>query len=276
MGLELDLSSEQRQNLPSGGEAFLDELSEALDSTAIKSVLLFGSVVSGEATEVSDIDLLVVFKDSTEDSHIRSVQERCLHLAETHLEAERTKGNQIDNRIDGMTGMFRSGFVVRGNAINSGAFHSIFHTSRLAYLLAPWRTVLAAVFDSSTALYGPLITPNWEKVEHPLTRPRRELLRSLVMTLMLSISQIFYSMVSTRSILYAMEAHKWTLYNCAFHLGDERTESLHRASNIVPGCRKFDRQLFDLREDPHLEIGYMRILPIYILLVHIRTVIALR
>lgn len=275
MAIELQVPPEYRQNLPSGGAEFLDELGESLDGDAVRSVFLFGSVVSGEATEVSDIDLLIVLEDATEDAYEESVRERCLQLAETHLAAEQSRGSRIDRYIDKLTGMFRSGFVTRANDIEAGQFHSIFNTSRLAYPVAPWRTVLAAVFDTTTPVYGPSIVPDWHEVEPPTNRPLGELSRSLLLSLVLSSSQLLYGFVSPRAILYAMEAHKWTLYNCAFHLVGGPTQSLPRASGIVPGSDRFDQRLRNLRRDHRYDVSYLIVVPFYVVLVHVRTMIAI-
>lgn len=275
MPIEFVVSPELRRNFPSGGELFLEQLGESLNEDAVRSVLLFGSVVSGETTAVSDIDLLVVLEDDTDQGYRGSVRARCLQLAEQYLAVEDARENPIERGVDRATGMFRSGFVVTASEVERGTFHAIFNTSRLAYVLAPWRTVLAAVFDRTVTLYGPSLAPDWNQLVHPSNRAIRELLRSWLISTLLAAAQLVYGFVSTRSIRYSMEAHKWTLYNCAFHLTDGRVESLHSAADIVPVGNTFNQRLLTLRDEPGYDPWYMLLAPAYVTLIHFQTIAVL-
>ncbi|RLM68349.1 nucleotidyltransferase domain-containing protein [Halorubrum sp. Atlit-26R] len=274
MTIKFDLDSDYRQALPPNGAAFLQEVAALLDDESVVSVLLFGSVVTGEATAISDIDLLVVLGDGVSETDREAVRSEIVRLAEKHLDIEQERGNQVEHVVDRATGMFRSGFVVTESDIECGRFHDIFNTSRLAYALAPWRTVLRAVFTQTEAIYGPRVAPDWSGVTPPEARRGRELARSAGMSTLLAAAQLVYAFVSPRAVRYAMEAHKWTLYNCAFHLTGSRAPTLAAASDTVPGIARLDKWLLDLRETPRVDRLYLLFVAPYVALVHVRTLLA--
>lgn len=269
MPLAFDLDPELRESLPPGGERFLDGLAAALDPDRVRAVLLFGSVVSAEATDVSDVDLLVVLEDDATRSEAETVRTRCRELSREHLPAS-SERNTLESTVDRETGMFQSGFVAFAGDVRDGAFHAVFDTSRAAYLLAPWRTVLASVFDSAVPVYGRPISPEWDRIGRPDDRRFRELCRSFATALLLSVAQLPYALASPRSMRYAMEAHKWTLYNCAFHLAGGPT-TLAGAIEAAPDVASLDDRLVSLREEPRFEVSYLLSVPAYVTVVHVLT-----
>jgi predicted nucleotidyltransferase len=276
MTIEFDLDSDHRRALPPNGAAFLEEVAALLDGESVVSVLLFGSVVTGEATAASDIDLLVVLDDGVGETDREAVRSEIVRLAEKHLDVKQGRSNPVEHVVDRATGMFRSGFVVTESDIECGRFHDVFNTSRLAYALAPWRTVLRAVFTQAEAIYGPRVTPDWSRITPPETRRGRELTRSAAMSTLLAAAQLGYAFVSPRAVRYAMEAHKWTLYNCAFHIAGRRAPTLAAASGTVPGIARLDKRLLNLREAPRVDRLYILFVAPYVALVHVRTLLAAR
>jgi predicted nucleotidyltransferase len=274
VSLSFDLDSELRDALPQGGEAFLQGLEETLHPDFVVSVLLFGSIVSNEATEVSDVDIIVILDDNTAGSTVNTIRRQCHELATHHLEAT-TDRNIVEQAVERETGMFQSGFVAFKSDIEAGSFHAIFNTSRAAYVIAPWRTVLASVFESTVSIYGPTVTPKWGRIGSPHNRRVRELARSAVMAFFLAVAQIPYTIISSRSLHYTMEAHKWTLYNCSFHLTGS-SNTLQQAITEVPDVASLSKHLLSLRRNPQFDIQYLLLVPLYVVAVHIWTAVTLQ
>lgn len=268
VAFELPASVDDALSAPS--ERFLDGLADALDPDTTESVLLFGSVRSGEATEKSDVDLVIVLDDASSDGEARRVREVCEDLAAEHLDPGGSPGHLLERAIDRATGMFRSGFVLRADDVRSGRFHTIFETSRIAYLVAPWRTVLASAFEEAEPIYGTTVEPRWNRIGRPETRRVRELFRSWLTTALLGTAQPAYALVSDRSQQYAMEAHKWALYNCAYLLLGEPT-TLEAAIRTAPGTPRFDEWLLTLRRRPEKRYAYLLAVPVYVTYLHVAT-----
>ena len=273
MGVTLDLDPEHRAALPPGGDRFSRELAASLDPDLVRSVLLFGSVVTAETSEISDVDLLVVLEDAATPADARAVRRCCLTLSEQYLESASDR-NALEGTVDRATGMFQSGFVAFESDVRDGAFHAVFDTNRVAYVLAPWRTVLASVFESTVAVYGESLSPDWDQVGHPLDRRLRELFRSFLLSVLLAVAQVPYALVSRRALQYAMEAHKWTFYNCGYHLAGGPV-TLREAIEAVPDIAASADHLVSLRDRPRFAVGYLLLVPAYVAVIHARTALKL-
>lgn len=267
MGIELELGG-LRAGLPPGGPAFLAALAAELDEDSVRSVFLFGSAVRGEATEVSDLDLVLVLEEQVSDGEVAAVGRRCRRLAREHLDGAARAHSLLERILERQTGMFRTGFVTRIGAVENGEFHAIFDTSRLVYVVAPWRTVLASAFRSGVTVYGPDVAPDWRRIDDPRQRTGRELLRSLVTTLPLALFQLPYVLVSRRATSYSMEAAKWALYNCSFHAVPDGDVGLQTALRLVPDPLRFADRFLARRDDPRFDAALVLLAPIYVLFVH--------
>lgn len=245
---------------------FLDRVASALDQTCVRSLLLFGTAVTGERATVSDIDLLVVLTDDAPPGYGREARRVCSGIAR-RVGVDGADG-WIDRFLSDRTGMFRAGFVTREHALRDGRFHAAFQTSRLAYYVAPWRTVIANVLESAVPVYGPSIEPDWETIGHPRDRPFREILASGFLAVVLAIAQLPYQLIVPGSIRYALEAYKWTLYDCAYHVCDARPGGLASALECLPDPLRlhgrFQRRRDAPRFDPVLLLGT----PVAVGLVH--------
>lgn len=272
MPVELELDPSLRRNLPDGGAAFLDELSNELDEEHVRSVLLFGSVVAGEATNHSDIDLLIVLEDAAPDAYAETLRAACSELAAQYLGISNYANDPLGRVIDRQTGMFRSGFVTRECDVRAGDFPAIFNTSRVAHLLAPWRSVLAGVFETAVSIYGPAVRPSWDRVAHPLSRSVRELARDWLMTFLLALPQLGYALVSPRAIHYSLEAYKWTVYTCAYHVSGSPASGLADALDAVPSLSPYDRWFRSLRDEPRTALSFLLLTPLAVSLVHLAAI----
>lgn len=272
MGLELDINDRVWNNLPEGGQNYLNSLSSKLNKENVVSIFLFGSVVSGETTSISDIDLIIVLDSGVSKQEIKNVKQLCSHLAKTHIEAGTDTPLLFEYYLERSTGMFRSGFVSTEDAVKSGNFPEIFGTSPFASIIAPWRTVLFTTFAESVCIYGSQIEIPWERVGLPMQYPYRELARSFFITFLLALAQVWYQFVSRRAIGYSLEATKWTAYNCAFHIDKSPAGSLESAVSVAPLPSWYLDWFLRLRDDPISDSRFILITPFILIFTHLQTV----
>jgi len=259
----LDLTA--LEDLPPGGEQFFTDLEEELDLGEVRSIMVFGSTVTGDVAAVSDIDLLIILEDGSEQA--KEVRRRLDEIAPDLGDATQPD-NVLEAHIQRLTGMFRSGFIAEEGDVLEGCFEAIFETSRLARL-TPWRIVLARVFEQAEPVYGDGIEPDWDRIGDPRDRPARELVQDAVMTGLLALAQIPYQLVSDRATEYSLEAYKWTLYNCAYLLEDKAT-TLEGSMDALPGTR-IDGRFLQLREDPDEAPWFILQAPLSIARTHLAT-----
>lgn len=264
----IELDTTEVAELPPGGNEFLDALQSHLDSRYVQSILFFGSTVTGDISESSDIDLIIVLSDQVPNSYRDSIEWILSELANEHLETETIPSNRFEWLIQQATGMFQSGFVSTAEDIKRGRFHAIFNTSVFVYYLAPWRTVMAGVFEGVISVYQDPVSPNWEDIEHPLDHSLDEMCKSLLMTFTLSCFQIVYSVITSRGSIYAQESYKWAVYTIAYHV-QKSTHSLDEALYVVPNLFGFHDQFQKFRSEPQSALKYQLMVPPIIILLHL-------
>lgn len=245
---------------------YLQRVAADLDAAYVRSLLLFGSAVTGERTAVSDIDLMVVLSDEAPRDYAHEARRICWDAAARQLEDPEPDG-VIDRVLWTRTGMFRSGFVTSERAIRAGRFHEVFGTSRLAYVVTPWRTVMAGALDDAVAVYGPVVEPEWEAIGHPSGRRYREVLLSALLALVLATAQLPYQVVAPGEIRYSLEAYKWSLYNCAYHACPGRSGGLAAAIDCLPAFGLHQRFL-TRRADPQADVRLLLGTPVLVVLLH--------
>ncbi|MDY6788997.1 MAG: nucleotidyltransferase domain-containing protein, partial [Candidatus Nanohaloarchaea archaeon] len=256
------------EDLPEGGKQLLKELEEQLDLEKVRCIQVFGSAVTGEVSDVSDLDLRIVLKN--EHSGYRERASRTvLSLAEKNLDTESESRNSLEKAVDSSTGMFQSGMVTTETAVREGRYYDIGNVSR-ASAFGPWRIIMAKIFDGSVTIYGDPIEPEWSKIGRPEDMKYRELFKSLLITFALSSSQWLYSFFSSRATLYSMEAYKWTVFNCSFLLSEE-IHGLERSIKICPGLLDIKERFKDLRESYETDLSFVFKAPIEITAAHIKT-----
>lgn len=262
MGDAGELDTEVLAGLPPGGEGFLDELRSSLEFRYVRSIIFFGSTVNGQVSASSDIDFIIVLTDDAPDGYESELKALLRGFADRHLETDTRPANLVERAIQRLTGAFRSGFVTTTDDVREGKFHRIFDTSRLAYLLAPWRTVMAGAFDDAVSIYQDPVTPDWSRVDDPLDHSIEELFRSMIMTVSMAAFQVLYSLVSDRGAIYSQEAYKWAVYNITYHVTGRSHRSLDEALDTVPDFLGFHGRFERLREDTSAGLGYQVGLPL--------------
>ena len=271
MSVELSLEAID-SSLSEQSRAYLEALAATLEADEVASILLFGSVVSGETTTISDVDLVVVLESDASAAALDRVAADCDRLAAAYLDVGTDDRSTLERVLERATGMFRSGFVTTEAAVRAGEFPAVFNTSSIAPFVAPWRTVLFGVFETGITIYGSPVRPQWEAVGTPTEYRYRELCRSLLITVALAAAQSGYCLVSSRAIDYSLEAAKWTAYNCAFHLEEEPPGSLDRALDRLPVPDWYRRRFTTLRSEPGLDLGFVLVTPLVLVYAHLMTI----
>jgi hypothetical protein len=130
-----------------------------------------------------------------------------------------------------------------------------------------------SVFSSGETVVGSAVEPDWNEVGHPLDHRVGELVRSWAMTTVLATTQIPYRLVSPRTSIYALEALKWTIYTCAFHIHGGPLGTLEESLAVVPIGPWATRQFVESRRSNRVSIGFLLLMPTIVWLAHFRTLI---
>ncbi len=247
----------------------------------IASIILFGSQTSKkhENTVVSDCDLLIIFDNSVSNRNIRNVEKYFMSLEIKHKfrEYNNTFAKKVLGVVQQTTGMFISHFMTQKKYWQKAEFHKIFRVNKVfTYLFAPSKIVLSSVIDNSIILYG---EDSREEVKNKIKIPFRDMLKSIIMNLMISIFSIVISPFSSlNSIKYELEAVKWAL-RASDYYSYENSESL---KVIINRFKALERSLFkkraerfytkflELRKTPKRDLSFILRVPFRILKIHVK------
>lgn len=202
------LSDSKKKKLPTN---YLNSVSEKLEEVEdrIASVILFGSYARGDSTNVSDVDILVVFKDNAPDSVVSEVDKILTELENRYDYTERPEGF-LENLIYSLkrkTGMFVSHFICKESDLKNRDFPEIFSTEKFfSKLIAPADLVLNNLSQDGIALYGKPISQN-------LNRPisTGSMIKSLFMNLLTALGSAIIAPFYKKTMEISTEAVKWSL-----------------------------------------------------------------
>ena len=249
----------------------------------IVSLLLFGSQqVEKEKTELSDCDLLFIFKNRVSTRHIKEMERYFIALEIKHKFKEPTSklSSDILGVIQRSTGMFVSHFLTKQKFWEQAIFYKIFRVNRFfSALFAPRNIVLGNVLQNSTILYGEDLR---NLIRHKIKISVREIFRSTVMNLFIS---FFALLIGPRkelnSIKYQLEAIKWSLKASNYYCYED-SASLDKIikrfiSFETPKQRvkaeRFYSKFLELRENPINDLKFMIFSPLRILRIHVNAII---
>lgn len=252
------MSYETREEVVSTVVKFL---SKTLGADKVSSIILFGSFLDGDASPVSDIDVLVVLRDSSKDAVKKAAAAlRC-------LEKPNPPSSFIEVVLEGVrakTGMFKSFFVCSEENLRSGDFPSIFSLSRgMSLLLAPSKLVLGSVTDGAKVVYGDAQLPPPQKPDPA------QLLKSLAMNLLLSTAAIMIAPLTGEATKYSMEAAKWSAM-ASYYYAFRRRLPVNRIPQALKGwTRRHAARLLSLRRSYRSDPLMLILTPFFTLAVHI-------
>ncbi|MEM2900801.1 MAG: nucleotidyltransferase domain-containing protein, partial [Thermoplasmata archaeon] len=199
--------------LPDRARKFLDELSNALENyeDKIVSIILFGSLVKGGHSALSDVDMIIVVKDEISDSQISEIEEKVRVIEEKN--EYRTKPiekrsiserfvSRLGSFVELRTGMFVSHFICRRKDFLDANFAKIFNTTPVVTeLLAPSSLVLSGVLSHAKTIYGEELLNKVKRPEFGLV----DILKSLIMNFLLSLGSLFLYIFHSSAGKFAFE-----------------------------------------------------------------------
>ena len=184
------------------------------------SIILFGSYAKGKPTKVSDVDVIIVVSDSTQEYEISKLRRVLESVAIRHeyWYNPRSLLKRILRVVKLKTGMFVPFFVCRESDLINGRFERIFGVSKLlSLLLAPRNSVLNSIKVKSKVIYGKNLISKM-KIKRP---SYVEIIKSYVMNLLQSLGALIISPFDNEATKYSMEAFKWSIYTIREVLKDD-------------------------------------------------------
>lgn len=250
----------------------------------ILSIILFGSqrAEKGEATVLSDCDLLLIFKDRVSNHHIKEIEKYFIALEIKHNFREYSPklSKKILGVISQTTGIFVSHFLTKKKYWEHANFHKIFRVNKVfSTVFAPRNIVLGNVLTNSTTLYGEDLR---EKLRSKVQISFIEMVKSTVMNLMISFFSIGISLFRKLDpIKYQLEAIKWALKASNFYCFRD-SETLEKITGRFVSferpksqtrARNFFNDFLNLRKRPNNDTNFMIRSPIRIIKIHIRAIL---
>ncbi len=190
---------------------YLSSVDEKLEEVEEKivSVILFGSYARGDNTEMSDVDLLIVFKDNVPDRLLSEMDEILTEMEKRYNYAEKPNGflEKLIYSLKRKTGMFVSHFICKEEDLRRKDFSKIFSTEKfLSSVIAPSDLVLNNMEQDGIALYGKPMTRN---LKQPIEVG--SMIKSLFMNSLTAIGSAIIAPFYKKTTELSTEAVKWSL-----------------------------------------------------------------
>ncbi len=205
-------------SLPQKAHNYLHDVIHLLENLLherLLSIIIFGSLVKGYFTEVSDADILIIVSDDCSNKEIKHLHQIIMSYEVKYKYLIPPKGfiSQILYCIDKSTGMFISHFVTRKKDFLQGDFAKTFQVNKLlAKVLAPNEIVYGSVLCRARVLYGQDLIKEAKAPNVTIT----QLLKSILMNMVTSLFTLFIYPLTRRATLYEMESAKWS-YLAAYY-----------------------------------------------------------
>ncbi|QEE16510.1 nucleotidyltransferase domain-containing protein [Promethearchaeum syntrophicum] len=246
-----------------------------LGKNSIYAVMLFGSAANSHNTKISDVDLMVIVKDTINKRRIKEMDPILTGIVIKHR--YRNYSNvwhaKMLHTIEKSTGMFCSYFITRISSWNKNDFAEIFSTNPLlTRLLAPNKIVLDSMRRGTIVLYQEI---NEEINLKPIKEsyPKTQLIKSLILNLMTSLGTLFILFLNKKNIKYMLEAVKWSIRSCDFY----STKVINPLSEISETYQKlglemeFLQKFLELRNNPRHNLIFCLKVPFNIIKIHLLT-----
>lgn len=236
------------------------------------SVILFGSHAIKQNTKISDIDLLIVMKDTVDSKTMRKIARNLNWLKFTVGITKPAKGPmRILRAIEAKTGISVCYFLCYRQDLIEWRFSQVFSVNQLlSRLLAPGELVRLGIQTHGITLVG----------EDLLTKiaPREigasQLAKSCLMNIIQAIGALLIAPVSSRATFYSIEAMKWSLFSGYAYMtgkGAAITEIVQYFKNklqIGPFLSSQLDSLMQLRESLHHSSEFSMKTPLSVFLIH--------
>ena len=198
------------------------DITEYAYKDIVLAIGVFGSISRGTADEFSDVDLLIIYKDNISSKTRNLVYQNLLYLENVYgfRRPRTTFQNAFFYALMQTTGTFKSIFFTSRQAWREQNFIKIFQVNFIARLFVHQTSILNAILPdlkwvwiNKTLNYDPTFII---KKEVTFISFNREMVRSFIVTLFLSLGALFITPVSRESTKFSVEAIKWCLLSL-FH-----------------------------------------------------------
>jgi len=259
--------------IPERANAYLHSITRLLKKrleSRLLSIIMFGSLVKGYSTKVSDADILIIVSDDCTKKEITHLNRLIMAYEVKYKYLIPPKGiiSRILYCVDKSTGMFISHFISKKSDFLQGNFARTFQVNKLmARFLAPNQIVFGSVLCRAKVLYG-------EDLKKQAQFPKIsmiQLLKSILMNLVTSCLTLLIYPLTKRATLYEMETAKWSLLAAYYYVKHD--------SPALPLLLKFFlkrkisvnyvKKWIALRKNYHPDYKFGLLTPLHILKIHI-------
>ncbi|MFX1514505.1 MAG: nucleotidyltransferase domain-containing protein [Promethearchaeota archaeon] len=176
----------------------------------LRSLVLFGSQTRSSASNISDVDIIIIVSDSVSKRRICKSRGKIEWLEIKYSYSLEVKGIlRFFRALDRATGMFVSHFICHETEFISGNFARIFGVNRLlAFLTAPGESVLFNMQHHAITLWGDNLLV---KMRTPKLTTA-QLMKSLIMNLLLTTGTLLLAPLTNESTRRSLESQKWSVH----------------------------------------------------------------
>ncbi|HUX98454.1 MAG TPA: nucleotidyltransferase domain-containing protein [Candidatus Deferrimicrobium sp.] len=210
-------------NIPERANNYLRGVIKVLEKflgDRLLSIIMFGSLVKGYVSEVSDADILVIVSDDCTNKELKYLHRSIMayEIKFHYLIPPKGLVSRILSSIDKSTGMFISHFIGRKKDFLKGNFAKTFQVNKLmAMFLAPNDIVYGSVLCRAKVLYGQDLIQEAKIPNVPMT----QLLKSILMNMVTSLLTLFIYPLTNRATLYEMESAKWSFLAAYYYVNHD-------------------------------------------------------
>jgi len=207
-------------SLPKKANNYLHDIIQLLENhlhERLISIIIFGSLVKGYTTKVSDADILIIVSDDCTNKELKYLHQLIVSYEIKYGYLVPPKGliSRILYSVDKSTGMFISHFMTRKKDFLEGNFAKTFQVNKvMAKVLAPNEIVYGSVLCRAKVLYGRDLTKDVKVPNVPIT----QLLKSILMNIVTSVFALFIYPLTKRATLYEMEMAKWSFLASYYYI----------------------------------------------------------
>ncbi len=212
-------------------------------SSEVISIVLFGSMVENEntSTNSTDVDLLVVIKDSCSVSLFHKIYRELITIEALYLPKKDSFVDLFRKGLQRATGMFINLFFCRYSDLTSENFTNVFGVNPvMAYLFAPKTSVWISLKQRYSIIWGEDV---FDKSMINYRIQFSDILRSFVMNFLLSLGAISFSLITRSMSQYAMEAVKWSLFTWKNVLNYPNTSLITLCNRYARNASPYEKRL---------------------------------
>ncbi len=264
------------QSLPKAPKNYIKEIVGTIEAIlgkgSIEDVVLFGSLSYDEVSDFSDVDLLVVVKESTKYSQIRNMEGilKSIEIKYGYAKFPNSIITKILRVVEKTTGMFCSHFVCTRQVWEQQNFARIFNTFRpFTWILAPEKVVLDSMKSGASSILQNGNGVDLSLKERPYTR--LQAVKSMLMNIALFCGGLAMLPFGEKNMVYIMESFKWSL-RTAYFIFFKKTGKLEKAIKIAKKIGLSPtmlRRFVAFRKNLSLDLMFVLKVPLHIIHLHL-------